>query len=73
MHGPVNSSKESKLLREYTEKRSAQHTYNDKQARSVGNKHGKPVKFESAAEEVNIIKSHDESIPEKIKVKRQNK
>ena len=69
LHGPGQSSEEYKVIREYTEKRSAQLTYQDKQARSGGNKHGIIVKFESATEEVNIIKSHDEPIPKKRKIK----
>ena len=65
--------RECKVLREYTRKVSAQHTYKDKQSRSGGNKHGKTVKFESAAEEANIMKSHDEHTPKKKKEKRHNK
>ena len=34
---------------------------------------GKTVKFESAVEEVNIMKSHDEPIPRKKRGKKQNK
>ena len=48
LHGSGHSSEECKFLLEYTEKCSAQHTYKDKQACSVGNKRGKAVKFESA-------------------------
>ena len=73
LHGPRHSSEECKFLRYYTEKLSAQHTYKDKQALSGGNKRGKTVKFEGATEEVNIMKSNDEPIPRKKKVKRQNK
>ena len=71
--GPRHTSEECKVLRDYTEKLSTQHTYKDKQACSGGNRRGKTVKFESAAEEVNIMKLHDEPIPRKKKVKRQNK
>ena len=65
LHGPGHSSEECKFLQEYTEKRSAQHTYKDKQVSSGGNKHGKTVEFASAAEEVNIMRSYDEPIPKK--------
>ena len=50
-------------MRKYTEKRSVQLTYNDKQSHSGGSKRGKTVKFKNNTEEVNITKSHDEPIP----------
>ena len=72
IHGPGYSSEECKVLREYNEKRFTQLVYHDKQARSSSNKSGKIVKFESATEEANIMKSHDDIIPRKKEGKRQN-
>ena len=48
LHGPGHSSEECKLICKYTNKRSVQLIYQDKQAYSGGNKHDKTFKFESA-------------------------
>ena len=50
-----------------------QRPFKDKQAHYGGNKREKKVKFESASEEANIIKSHDEPIPRNKKGKGKNK
>ena len=71
LHGPGNSSKEYKFIREYTKKRSEQHTYKDKQARSGSNKRTKTVNFEDTTEEVNIMKYQDEPIPNKKRGEKQ--
>ena len=73
MHIPGHSSEERKVLRKYIEKRSAQHTYKDKQARSGGNKRGKTFKFEGASEEGGVMKSHYDPILQKKTIKRENK
>ena len=73
LHVPGHSSKECKFLKDYSENHVAQWPFKNKQARSSGNKRSKIVNFESASEEANIIKSHDEPIPRKKKVKVKNK
>ena len=74
MHGPGHYSEVFKVLREYTKKCSRHYTYKYKQARSRGNKSGKTFKFENNAEEVNIMKSHDEPTPKhnegKVRIKK---
>ena len=69
LHGPVHSSEDYKVLKEYTKKRSAQRTYKDKQAHSSRRKCAKNIKYEDATQEVNIIKSNDEPIAKKKKEK----
>ena len=73
LYGPRHPSEECKLICKYTDKGSAQLTYQYKQSRSIGNERSKTVNSESAAEEYNIMKYHDEPIPRKKKLKIQNK
>ena len=69
LHGPGNSSKEFKVLQDYSENHIAQRPFKDKQACSGGNKRGKTVKFKIALEEANAVKSHDEPIPKNKNIK----
>ena len=73
LHVPRRSSEECKLLKTYTEKRSAHHTYKDKQAHTGSNKHAKTVKFDYATQEVTTMKSHDETTPKNKKGGNQKK
>ena len=72
LHGPVHSSIDFKFLKEYSEKHVPQQPFKEKEARYGGNKRGKTIKFERAAEEVNIMKLHDGPTPRNKKGKRQN-
>ena len=73
LHGPGHSLEECRVLKEYTEKRSAQNTYKDKQAYPGGNKLAKTIKLEDATQEVNTMKSHDEPIQKNRKGKSRRK